>query len=528
MVNSVSPEQLNDLLRGESTFALIDVREAGEYNSSHIPGSSMISRRHLEAQIWGAVPHKDTHVVLCDDDQRRADLSAATLEGLGYTQVSVLAGGLNRWVSRDFMSEWGTNVPSKDFGEKMEVVHHVPEIDAEELHSRMERGDKMVILDTRTPEEYRRFCIPGGRSMPNGEMPLRITDITKDLDEDTTVIVNCAGRTRSIIGTRMLQRMGISNAIGLKNGTSGWVLAGYDLETGADRVDLPEPSAEGTAAAEAYANQLASEDGVAYISTSELQALQARAESEPVYFIDVRTEEEYEAGHIPGFRWFPGGQAVQRSDDVAVVHNCPVVFCCDGTARAVFTGSWYRQMGVREVYAVNGGTGAWTASGHSLEQGTPEPLVLGRDEAVSKVKLVTPLEFINRRLTHVVHVSTSQDFARGHVPGAHWIPSGWLELRIAELLPSKDTPIGVVCTDGRNSLFAGARLAEMGYNEVLVLEEGMVGWRQDALDLEQGLTGVMSVPNDMVPAGPDRNFADAIHYLRWETQLGEKYAMPGG
>lgn len=524
MADTISPEQLNTLLQGDSTFALIDVREAGEYNSSHIPGSSFISRRHLEAQMWDAVPHFDTHVVLCDDDQRRADLSAATLEALGYTNVSVLAGGLNRWVSRDLPSEWGTNVPSKDFGEKMEVVHHVPEIDAEELHSRIQRGDKLVILDTRTPEEYRRFCIPGGRSVPNGELALRITDITKDLDDDTTVIVNCAGRTRSIIGTRMLQRMGIDNAIGLKNGTSGWVLAGYDLETGADRVQLPEPSSDGTAAAESYASRLASEDGVAYLSVTELHAMRARAESEPVYFIDVRTEDEYKAGHIPGFRWFPGGQAVQRSDDVAVVHNCPVVFCCDGKARATFAASWYRQMGFREAYAVDGGTTAWTAAGHALEQGTPDPIVLGREEAISKVKLATPLEFINRRLTQVVHVSTSQDFARAHVPGSHWVARGWLELQIEQIVPSKHTPVGVVCTDGRNSLFAGAALADMGYDEVWVLAEGMAGWREDALDIEQGLTGVMSPPTDMVPAGPDRNYADAIHYLRWETQLGEKYA----
>ena len=527
MANSISPEQLNDLMHGNAAFALIDVREAGEYNSSHIPASSLITRRHLEAQMWSAVPHFNTHVVVCDDDQRRADLSAATLEALGYTEVSVLAGGMNRWVSRDFPTEWGTNVPSKDFGEKMEVVHHVPEIDAEELHARIERGDKMVILDTRTPEEFRRFCIPGGRSMPNGELALRITDITKDLDEDTTVLVNCAGRTRSIIGTRMLQRMGITNAIGLKNGTSGWVLAGYDLETGADRVDLPEPSSEGTAAAESYASRLASEDGVGYLTVSELQNIQTRVASESVYFIDVRTEEEYKSGHIPGFHWFPGGQAVQRSDDVAVVHNCPVVFCCDGKARATFAASWYRQMGFREVYAVDGGIGAWTAAGQSLEQGIPEPVVLGRDEASSKVKLATPLEFINRRLNHIVHVSTSQDFARGHVPGSHWIARGWLELQIDQLVPSRNTPIGVVCTDGRNSLFAGAALADMGYNEVWVLEEGMAGWRQDALDVEQGLTGVMSPPNDMVPAGPDRNYADAIHYLRWETQLGEKYANTG-
>ena len=248
MAQQVTAEALAVLLEGSESFALIDVREAGEYNSTHIPGSSLMPRRELEFRIAASAPHRDAHVILCDDDGRRATLAAGTLESLGYTNVSVLDRGVNRWASLDLPTEWGVNVPSKDFGEKVEVVHHVPEIDAAELHERIERGDKLVILDTRTPEEYRRFCIPGGRSVPGGELALRITDITADLDPDTTVIVNCAGRTRSIIGTRVLQRMGRENVLGLKNGTSGWVLAGYDLESGADRVDLPQPSADGLAA----------------------------------------------------------------------------------------------------------------------------------------------------------------------------------------------------------------------------------------------------------------------------------------
>ena len=214
-------------------FALVDVREPGEYNASHIPGSSLIPRRMLEFDLPAAVPHPATLTVLCDDDGRRVARAVATAEAMGYANIAWLEGGANRWMSLDYPTEWGVNVPSKDFGEKMEVVHRVPEIDAIELRSRMERGYKMVILDTRTPEEYRRFCIPGGRSMPGGELALRITDVTADLDPDATVVVNCAGRTRSIIGTRVLQRMGLEReVVGLKNGTSGWALAGYELGIG--------------------------------------------------------------------------------------------------------------------------------------------------------------------------------------------------------------------------------------------------------------------------------------------------------
>ncbi len=211
MTDYMSPETLKSVLEGQTQFAFIDIREAGEYNTSHIPGASVLSRRHLEFQMLLAVPQQDTHVLLCDDDGRRAPLAAATIERMGYRHVSVLDGGINRWVSQNYPTEWGSNVPSKDFGEKVEVVNHVPELEATELHERIARGDKLVILDTRTPEEYQRFCIPGGRSVPGGELALRITDITKELDPGTTIIVNCAGRTRSIVGTRVLQRMGLQN-----------------------------------------------------------------------------------------------------------------------------------------------------------------------------------------------------------------------------------------------------------------------------------------------------------------------------
>ncbi len=548
MSQQVSAENLAALFESNASFALIDVREAGEYNSTHIPGSSLIPRRELEFRMAASVPHLSAHVILCDDDGRRAALAAGTLESLGYSNVSVLDRGINRWASLDLPTEWGVNVPSKDFGEKMEVVHHVPEIDAAELHERIERGDKLVILDTRTPEEYRRFCIPGGRSVPGGELALRITDITADLDPDTTVIVNCAGRTRSIIGTRVLQRMGRQNVVGLKNGTSGWVLAGYELESGADRVDLPQPSAEGLAEAEAYANRLADEDGVRYLDIPALQAMMDRAKSETVYMVDVRTTAEYTEGHIPGFRWFPGGQAVQRSDEVAVVRNTPIIFACDDKVRATLTASWYRQLGHEEVYAVAGGVGAWAAAGLDVETGAPAEPVLGMDEAKEGLNIYTPEELATSMFDSVMtelamelsaeddeeveveegpvvlFVDTSGDFAAGHVPGARWAPRGWLELQVEGLVPAREAPIVVTCRNGQNSVLAAATLKGMGYSNVSAMEGGMTAWVAEDLPVETGLSGVMSPPTDLVASGPDRNYADMMNYLRWETALGEKYA----
>jgi rhodanese-related sulfurtransferase len=530
MAREIAAATLAHLLETGSTLALIDVREHGEYNPAHIAGASSVPRRQLETRMGRLVPHRGVQVVVCDDNGRRAALAARTLERMGYRRVAVLAGGINRWVSDSLPTEWGMNVPSKDFGERVEVEHHVPTIDAEELARRQRRGDDLIIVDTRTPEEYRRFCIPGGRSVPGGELALRITDLLRERPR-ATVVVNCAGRTRSIIGARVLQRMRLPNVVSLRNGTAGWLLAGLELERGGDRVDLPAPSPEGRAAAEAYAARVAAEDGVRMLSIAEVPGVIARAEAETVYLVDVRTREEYLAGHIPGFWWMPGGQAVQRADDVAAVRNGTIVFCCDGSVRAQVTASWYRQMGFPNVFAVEGGTAAWSKAGRRLASGADEPEEPLIAEARARVRQVAPAELAARlasaRPPVVLCVDPSDRFAAGHVPGARWLPRGWLELRIAEAAADTGGPIAVTDEDGTDAVLAAATLMEMGYADVVALAGGIDAWRRDGKPLEQGLTGVMRPPDDVVPAGPDRSYADMINYLRWEERLGHKYA-PGG
>jgi rhodanese-related sulfurtransferase len=275
------------------------------------------------------------------------------------------------------------------------------------------------------------------------------------------------------------------------------------------------------------------------LSVAGLRELMAKAETENVYLIDVRTSEEYGRGHIPGFQWFPGGQAVQRADDLVAVRNGHVVFACDGHVRATVAASWYRQMGFPNVYVLDGGTTAWAASGQALattaqsvgprgyDEGIGGPRPAGYDDARPQVEAVTAAALDERRKSPsppvVIFVDTSKDFAAGHVPGARWVPRGWLELSIEEVAPSKDAPIVVTCENGLSSVLAGAALKGLGYRRVAALDEGMQGWRRANLPVERGLSGVMNPPNDVLTMGTDRTWAEAIQYLRWEEELGKKY-----
>jgi rhodanese-related sulfurtransferase len=521
MVRPLSVSALNQLLqqhRGD--FALLDVRDVAEYNLSHIPGAVSLPRRLLEARVRQLAPWNGASVVMCDDDDVRAPLAAATLEALGYTDVSVLIGGINRWVTEGHSTEWGVNVPSKDFGEKVLLHQHVPEVEPDELASWLESDRKLIMLDSRTPEEHNRQCIPGSRSMPGAELGLRVWDLIPDTD--TTVVVHCAGRTRSIIGAASLQRLGVPNVFALKNGTMGWLLSGREVETGSNRLDLPQPSDDGLALAQRKSRDLAESEGVLYVDIVETQELIRRAQTETVYLMDVRTADEYAANHIEGFRWVPGGQAVQATDNYVAITNAALLFVDDDNVRASMTAQWFAQMDHPNVYVLDGGITAWRSAGLPLATGpdreTPENL----DAARARVATTPPAALskdLDAAATPVIFVGTSEEFARGHVPGSHWLPRGWLEPRIADVAP-KGSRIVVTDSGTDQALLAAATLLDLGYDAV-ALEGGTTAWFGANLPIERGLTGVTSIPNDVLPA--QRSYAEMHNYLRWEEALGHKY-----
>lgn len=522
-MRSITPAELDGLLADGGSRAFVDVSDGPEYNEAHIPGFSTVPRAEIEYRFQRLVPSLMTPVVLADVGGTRAELAARTVERMGYGDVSVLAGGVARWALEEYPTEWGINVPSKDFGEKVHVHEGLPELRADEIAERMERGERFVFLDARPPEEHTAVTVPGSRCVPGAELPLRIAELASG--PDATVIVHCAGRTRSIIGASVLHRMGVPNVYEMTNGTAGWRMAGLELEYGSDRVSLPEPSPEGLARAEAFADRIAEEDGVRFLTVDEL--VRRMSEGEPAYLIDVRTSEEFERGHMPGFWWIPGGQVVQRSDDAVAVRDADIIFACDGLVRSAVTASWCRRMGFPNVFAVRGGTTAWADAGRELAGGPEKREPFGYAEAVERCAMISATELHGELQdalgTRVIYVGASDRFAEGHVPGSKWAPRGDLELLIAEHVSDKSAPVVVTCADGVGSALAADALAGLGYANVRVLEGGVDAWQEAGLPVEKGLTGVMSPPNDVVYSGTHRSMAAGINYLRWETELGFKY-----
>jgi rhodanese-related sulfurtransferase len=516
----ISCEELARLMASEQLFAVFDVRERGEYNQCQISNTTSLPRSQIEFRIAELVPDRQVQLVVYDDDDARASLARAALLRLGYEHISILEGGLSAWQSQGRPVVSGINVPSKAFGERVHHERKVPDLAPQELKSLQDRSADLVILAVRTPEEYRRFCIPGGINIPGGDLILWSEELKQR--KETNVIINCAGRTRSIIGAAALRRLGLTNVRVLRNGTMGWVLAGFELERKPQR---PAPAAPATSfkTATALARRVAEEESISWISSLELS--RTLGSKSIHYLIDVRSEGEFAAGHVSGSINVPGGQAVQRADDFVAVRNAHIVFISRESARAVMAAYWYRQMGFSHVAVLQGGLRAWTESGGKIDAGSLRNEPIGFEVAQQAVRVVDARRVEDKTRDSSVlllDVGTSLDFEAGHLFGAKWISRGWLDLKLPDLYADRNQPIVITCADGRQSILAALTLGELGYKDVVALGGGVRAWSAAGFPTEQGAGGCLAECNDVVLSPSIRGTKeDMQHYLDWELKLQE-------
>jgi rhodanese-related sulfurtransferase len=516
MTKTISCKELAATMSEDNLFAVFDVRERGEFNNEQILFSTSLPRSQIEFRIAELVPNSTIPIIVYDEGGPRAELAGQTLTELGYTDVALLQGGLKAWGAHGHETVSGVNVPSKAFGEKVHHDRSVPDLAPEELKKLIDDNPALPILDMRTPEEYGRFCIPGGVNVPGGEL----IHWAGELRQKPMVIVNCAGRTRSIIGAAGLRRLGLNNVRALKNGTMGWVLAGYQLEQKPARFGVAKKDPNG---AQQLALRIAREENIAWTTAGQLAVSLAKKPHDLIYLIDVRSEAEFAAGHIDGSINVPGGQAVQRSDDFVAVRNGQIVFVSDQSARAVMTAYWYGQMGFKNVCVLQGGLDAWSARGGELVGGATvaEPLGLAAaKQSASFVDALTLGKQLSDAALVLLDVSSSLEYEAAHVPGAKWLPRGWADIKVPELFADRSKAIVVSCADGRQSIFAARQLKRAGYGDVRVLEGGLRSWNGAGFATASGLTDCLLPANDVVLSPSIRgNKEDMQKYLDWEVKL---------
>jgi len=345
---TVTPSHVRTALLLREEIALLDVRHEAAFATGHPLFAANMAAERILLEAEARLPRKDVPIVLYDTGEGVVAVGAERLAALGYTDVRRLDGGLLSWREAGYELFQDVNSYAKAFGELVESRRHTPSLPADEVASLIANKANIAILDVRRFDEYTTMNIPGSVSVPGAELVLRAGRVAPD--PGTTIIVNCAGRTRSIIGTQSLINAGVANkAVALRNGTIGWTLANRNLEHGANRrggVGLSE-------GAKAKARDVAYRAGVRHVGAEEAAALQVQS-GRTLYRFDVRDAEEFAAGHIAGFRHYPGGQLVQEIDMAAPVRGARILLTDNMGVRADMTASWLAQMGF-ETCVLDGG-----------------------------------------------------------------------------------------------------------------------------------------------------------------------------
>ena len=505
MTKAVDAKTLKRWLSDGSEIALLDVREHGQYGESHLFFGVPLPYSRLEIDAPRLVPRRCARVVVYDDGSLGvAQLAARRLAAIGYSAVHVLEDGTRGWERAGYRLFAGVNVPSKTFGELVEHECHTPRISAAEL-SRMQRaGEPVAVLDGRPLSEFRKMSIPGARCCPNGELAYRVRAMVPD--ESTPIVVNCAGRTRSIIGAQTLIDLGIPNpVVALENGTQGWYLADFELEHGATRAYPEIAAGSDLSDARSRAHALAKRCGVRWIE-DDVAADWLEDPSRTTFLLDVRTAEEFASSTIPGAVHAPGGQLLQATDQWVGVRHARLLLVDSENVRAPVAASWLVRMG-HDAAVLREGTA-------SRVRASITPASLSAIEAIGVEELKSSPD------AAIVDLRSGMAYRKAHVAGSEWS----IRPRLSAWVKSgARTRVVVVAGDANLARLASIDLREAGVSRIALLDGGFEAWRKSGGAVESSLDR----PADaecidylfFVHDRHDGNKESARRYLAWETQL---------
>ena len=103
----------------------------------------------------------------------------------------------------------------------------IRETDVDAVKSRMDRGDKFLLVDVREESEFAKDHLPGAIHLGKGVIERDIEARVPELNNE--MILYCGGGFRSALAADNLQKMGYTNVISMDGGIRGWRKKGYPL-----------------------------------------------------------------------------------------------------------------------------------------------------------------------------------------------------------------------------------------------------------------------------------------------------------
>ncbi|MDH3713775.1 MAG: rhodanese-like domain-containing protein [Gammaproteobacteria bacterium] len=521
MAGSMQPDALRSALTDGGEFALLDVRERGEYARGHLFLAINLPLSHLELRLRRYVPRRTVRVIICDDGSGLSERAGRVLESAGYTDVFVIVGGAPACAAAGMEMYRAHYAVTYAFGLYVDRHYRPPAITPQSLQAKRASGEELVVLDARPIWDFHDASIPWAIDVPLAELPYRIRDVAPD--PKTQVIITCGAVARGVLGGRTLIEAGVENPVAvLTNGVRGWELAGYESQHGVRRSAGPS-SREAIDWAHAAAQHVKNHYGVTFIAGQTLQRWRAD-DTRTLYVIDVRTREEYEAGHLHDAIWVLGGELIGLYEDHIGTWNARVCLVDDDTSRAIVTASWLLRMGWPDVVVLEGGIHE-----HELVTGPEVQDVPELDNAhhIPRIDAQALANRIAKDATLVLDVAASSQYESGHVPGAWWTIRARLPALIHKL-PAAQQYI-VTSEEGRLALLTALDLRQLTATPVAVLAGGTNAWREGGFALVNGMTRALGEIDDNlaelnVRAGDDRTTALAARrrMLKWQEELLDK------
>jgi rhodanese-related sulfurtransferase len=182
-------------------LAILDLRSKEDAASYGQPlfGKNLPANQLL-AEIDLYVPRRAVRTVLVDGGNGKAAEFAHQLHAQGWPDIHALEGGFPAWVDSDLAAGRSFDIPGKDFSLAVEKERGTPVVTVEELEERRNKGEDIVVIDTRTVPEFTRNHVPGAINIPAAELLLRFSETVPSAN--TQVIVSCAGLPRAILSRK--------------------------------------------------------------------------------------------------------------------------------------------------------------------------------------------------------------------------------------------------------------------------------------------------------------------------------------
>ncbi len=488
-------EKLNTEMIENEDLYIIDVREPSELEETgYIPGAVNIPVKSLADNPALLPADLDAPIAVYCKSGTRSTFGWSVLNALGYTNVTNLTGGFMAWADAGYDVEEGA-APAEEISTPIienealymavkDFANNAPEgwatTKPADVNEMMINGEEMVLVDVRRADEFETGYIEGAVNIPLEELMSSLDQ----LDPEQKIVIYCKSGTRGLIATYALLMLGYEDVANMSGGIMGWEAA-----------ELPVVGAAADFQKE-FASIIENNGKDKAYGTMNAEALNTEMiENSDLYVIDVREPSELEeVGYIPGAVNIPVKTLANNPALLPADLDAPIVVYCKSGTRSTFAWTTLELLGYTNVRNLAGGFDDWAKAEYAVEEGLApaEEISTGiiADEALYTAvneyfsnppegwasiknvdvneKLISGEEFV------LVDVRRADEYEAGYIDPAINIPLEELMSRMDEI--DKDANVIVYCKSGIRSLIATLALRLNGYENVLSMSGGYLGW----------------------------------------------------